>query len=141
QKGLFLSFLNACREHERRTGGASSPAVEVLLEGSVPVVQLNRPARRNAFGGTMREVFAETIEALGEDPTVPAIVVTGAGGSFSAGGDLEVLRALLAAGDVEGFRALLTAGGRAVQAILSAPRPVLAAVDGPAAGAGMNLAL
>jgi enoyl-CoA hydratase/carnithine racemase len=86
-------------------------------------------------------MLADTIEALGHDATVPAIVLTGAGGAFSAGGDLEVLRALLAAKDVEGFRALLDAGARVVTAILRSPRPVIAAIDGPAAGAGMNLAL
>ncbi|HKC23272.1 MAG TPA: gamma-glutamyl-gamma-aminobutyrate hydrolase family protein, partial [Thermoanaerobaculia bacterium] len=109
QKALFRDFLAACREYERKRGGSDAPAIEVLLEGRIPVVRLNRPAKRNAFAGTMREVLAGTVDALGEDSTVPAIVLTGAGGAFSAGGDLDVLRALLAANDAAGFRELLEA--------------------------------
>lgn len=141
QKTLFRSFLAACRERERTTGRAGEPPVQVLLEGRIPVVRLNRPAKKNALAGSMREVLAGTIEALGADPTVPAIILTGAGNAFSAGGDLEVLRALVTARDVEGFRELLDSAARAVLSIVRCPKPVLAAVDGPAAGAGMNLAL
>jgi len=137
QKALLRSFVDACRVR----GGARAPVIEVLLEGSVPVVRVNRPAKRNAFAGTMREMLAGTIEALGEDPTVPAIVLTGAGGAFSAGGDLDVLRALLEAQDEQGFCELLNAGARAVLAIVRSKKPVIAAIDGAAAGAGMNLAL
>lgn len=141
QKALFVRFLDACRERARRAGRPEAPPIEVMLEGTIPVVRLNRPARKNAFAGTMRQMLAETIEALGDDPTVPAIVLTGAGGAFSAGGDLETLRALVSVGDVDGFRELLESGARAVLAVARAPRPVIAAIDGAAAGAGMNLAL
>jgi 2-(1,2-epoxy-1,2-dihydrophenyl)acetyl-CoA isomerase len=89
----------------------------------------------------MADMLAGTLEALGKDPTVPAIVLTGAGNAFSAGGDLDVMRALARAGDEEGFRELVEAGGRAVVAMAEAPRPVLAALDGAAAGGGMSLAL
>ncbi len=136
-KALFKTFLEACRRHTTE----AVPPIEVSLEGSIPVVRINRPARRNAFAGTMREMLSGTIDALSGDPSVPAIVLTGAGGSFSAGGDLEVLAALLDAEDVEGFRQLLLAGSRAVLSIVGAPRPVIAAIDGAAVGAGMNLAL
>lgn len=141
QKALFAAFLRASSEHAAASGGAQPAPVEVLLEGLVPVVRLNRPAARNAFGTAMAEMLAGTVEALGVDPTVPAIVLTGAGGAFSAGGDLDVLRALARAEDEEGFRDLLEAGGRAVVAMAETPRPVVAALDGAAAGGGMSLAL
>lgn len=141
QKALFSAFLDACRVREAARGRATPPLIEVILEGRIPVVRINRPARRNAFAGNMRGMLAETIEALGQDPTAPAIVLTGASGAFSAGGDVEVLRALAEAGDVAGFRQLLHDGARAVLAVVRAPKPVIAAIDGPAAGAGMNLAL
>lgn len=141
QKKLLRTFLDACRAHAAENGPVGAPLVEVALEGAIPVVKLNRPAKRNAFAADMRELLAGTIEALGGDPTVPAIILTGAGNAFSAGGDLEVMRALAEAKDVDGFRELLEAGARAVLAVVRAPRPVLAAIDGHAAGAGMNLAL
>ncbi|HQR47045.1 MAG TPA: enoyl-CoA hydratase-related protein, partial [Thermoanaerobaculia bacterium] len=141
QKRLFTVFLEACRAHAAAASRREAAPIEVLLEGLVPVVRLNRPAARNAFSTAMAEMLAGTIEALGKDPTVSAIVVTGAGGAFSSGGDLDVMRALADAGDVDGFRDLLLAGGRAVIAMAEAPRPVLAALDGAAAGGGLSLAL
>jgi len=141
QKRLFAAFLDACRGREAASGRREPTTIEVLLEGLVPVVRLNRPAARNAFSTAMAEMLAGTVEALGRDPTVPAIVITGAGGAFSAGGDLAVMRALAEADDVDGFRELLLAGGRAVVAMAETPRPVLAALDGAAAGGGLSLAL
>lgn len=141
QKRLFRAFLEACRARVRRTGRRPATLIEVALTGRIPVVRFNRPAARNAFTAPMAAMLADTVDALGRDTTVPAIVFAGNGGAFSAGGDLDVMRALAAASDEEGFRDLLEAGGRAVLAILDAPRPVLAAVDGAAAGGGMSLAL
>jgi enoyl-CoA hydratase/carnithine racemase/gamma-glutamyl-gamma-aminobutyrate hydrolase PuuD len=141
QKKLFRTFLDACRSRAAQNGLEGAPLVEVALEGAIPVVKLNRPAKRNAFAGGMRELLAGTVEALGGDPTVPVIILTGAGKAFSAGGDLEVMRALAEVRDVDGFRELLEAGARAILATVRAPRPVLAAIDGPAVGAGMSLAL
>jgi len=141
QKAMLAAFLEECRRYAQGRGTGGAPPIEVRLEGHIPVVVLNRPAKRNAFAGAMRQMLAGTIDALGSDPTVPAIVITGAGGAFSAGGDLDVLRALVRAEDVDGFRELLQNGARAVLSVVSARCPVIAAVDGAAAGAGMNLAL
>lgn len=141
QKALFHAFLDACRARATASPRLEAAPVEVLLEGLVPVVRLNRPAARNAFGTAMADMLAGTVEALGKDPTVPAIILTGGGGAFSAGGDLEVMRAFARAGDEDGFRGLVEAGGRAVVAMAETPRPVLAALDGAAAGGGLSLAL
>jgi putative glutamine amidotransferase len=141
QKRLFRAFLEACRARVRRTGRRPAALIEVALTGRIPLVRFNRPAARNAFNAPMAAMLADTVDALGRDTTVPAIVLSGNGGAFSAGGDLDVMRALAVASDEEGFRDLLEAGGRAVLAILDAPRPILAAVDGAAAGGGMSLAL
>ena len=141
QKAVFGAFLDACRARARVSGRAGDPLVFVSLEGPIAVVKLARPAAGNAFAGDMAEMLADTVAALAEDPTVPAIVLTGLGDSFSRGFDPDLLAALVALGDEQGFAAHLDALGRAAHALASAPRPILAAVDGPALGAGFSLAL
>jgi putative glutamine amidotransferase len=141
QKALFRGFLDACRTFAKARGRATPPPVEVSLEGANAVVRLARPAAQNAFAGDVAELLAGTLAALGDDPTAPAIVLTGAGSSFCAGIDPEFLAALCAARDEDGFAAQLDAVGGAVRAVASAPRPVVAALDGPVLGAGLALAL
>ena len=141
QKTVFETFLDASRSHARAGGRASSPPVFVSLEGSLAVVKLARPAAGNAFAGGMVEMLADTVATLSEDPTVPAIILTGLGDAFSRGFDPDLLAALLALGDEEGFAAHLDALGRAARTLMAAPRPILAAVDGPALGAGFGIAL
>ena len=141
QKALFRAFLDSCRAFAKARSRATPPLVEVSLEGANAVVKLARPAARNAFAGDMAELLAGTLAALGGDPTAPAIVLTGAGESFSSGFDPEVLAALAAAGDEEGFLALFDAVGAAVRAVVAAPRPVIAALDGAVHGPALALAL
>jgi putative glutamine amidotransferase len=141
QKALFEVFLGACRERARAAGRARGPLVFVSLEGPIAVVKLARPAAGNAFAGDMAEMLADTVAALAEDPTVPAIILTGLGDAFSRGLDPDVLSALLVLGDEDGLRARLDALARAARTLAAAPRPILAAIDGPALGAGFGIAL
>jgi putative glutamine amidotransferase len=141
QKALLRGFLAACRAFAKARGRATPPLVEVSLEGANAVVKLARPAAQNSFAGDMADLLAGTLAALGGDPTAPALILTGAGSGFSIGLDPEVLAALCAARDEDGFVAQLDAVGRAVRAIVSAPRPVIAALDGKVLGAGLALAL
>ncbi|MFL5959487.1 MAG: enoyl-CoA hydratase-related protein [Gaiellaceae bacterium] len=110
------------------------PEVEVAREGAVQTITLNRPDKLNAF---TRAVHEELYAALGEarDPAVRAVVITGAGRGFSAGQDLT---AFGEAGDVA---AMLRATYHVtVLAIRSLEKPVVAAVNGVCAGAGLSLA-
>ena len=141
QKALFEVFLVACRERARAAARARGPLVFVSLEGPIAVVKLARPAAGNAFAGDMVAMLADTVAALAEDPTVPAIILTGLGDTFSRGLDPDVLSALLVLGDEDGFRAHLDALARAARTLAAAPRPILAAIDGPALGAGFGIAL
>ncbi len=116
----------------------------VLVEcaDSVAVVTLNRPERRNALGGTIREDLVEAMAYASLNDSVRAIVLTGAGSCFCAGGDL---RMLLDGVEAPGGRPLAdkVSPQRDVTllSVYEAPKPVIAAVNGPAFGAGMNLAL
>jgi 2-(1,2-epoxy-1,2-dihydrophenyl)acetyl-CoA isomerase len=108
--------------------------VETSREGAVQTITLNRPEKLNAFTPT---VHAELHEALEEarDPEVRAVVITGAGRGFSAGQDLK---AFGEAGDVA---AMLRATYHVnILAIRSLGKPVIAAVNGVCAGAGLSLA-
>jgi 2-(1,2-epoxy-1,2-dihydrophenyl)acetyl-CoA isomerase len=108
--------------------------VEVARDGGVQTITLNRPDKLNAF---TRELHAELQAALEEarEPTVRAVVITGAGRGFSAGQDLT---AFGEAGDVA---AMLRATYHVnVLAIRSLEKPVIAAVNGVCAGAGLSLA-
>ncbi|HUJ56012.1 MAG TPA: enoyl-CoA hydratase-related protein [Gaiellaceae bacterium] len=108
--------------------------VEVSREGAVQTITLNRPEKLNAF---TRELHAQLYDALEQarDPGVRAVVVTGAGRGFSAGQDLG---AFGEAGDVAAM--LRATYHRNVLAIRALEKPVLAAVNGVCAGAGLSLA-
>ncbi|MDX1623227.1 MAG: enoyl-CoA hydratase [Gemmatimonadota bacterium] len=119
----------------------ATPRVVVERHREVGVVRLNRPEKLNAFAGDMRDAIGEALEGLGEEAGVRAIVVTGEGRGFCAGADVGYLEELVAEGREREFAALLEAGERVVRTIRSLPQPVIAAVNGPAAGGGANLAL
>lgn len=111
----------------------------VRRDGAVARVTLNRPDRLNAFAGTMRDDLADALETAGADPSVRSIVVTGAGRAFCAGADLEAMVQMLEREDEDAFLGNVDAGKRVVRAIRAAPKPVIAAVNGVAAGAGASL--
>ncbi len=119
---------------------------DIVLEqhGQILHVILDRPAKKNAFGGTMREDLAHALEAaarLFESDDVRVLIIRGAGGSFCAGGDVANLLRMKEADDGAGLLELLARGERVVRAIRAFPGPVIAAIDGPAVGAGLTLAL
>jgi 2-(1,2-epoxy-1,2-dihydrophenyl)acetyl-CoA isomerase len=115
----------------------------VLVEVTerVGTLTLNRPDKLNAFAGTMRQEIAEAFRALAADAGVRVIVVTGAGRAFCAGADIGYMKELTASGDVAAFRSLVEAGREVVTVIRATPKPVIASVNGPAAGGGANMAL
>ncbi|MDX1661517.1 MAG: enoyl-CoA hydratase/isomerase family protein, partial [Gemmatimonadota bacterium] len=115
--------------------------VLVERDGPVGVVWLNRPEKLNAFAGDMRDRIGDAVETLAEDADVRVIVVTGEGRGFCAGADIDYLNELVAEENERDFARLLEAGERVVKAIRSTGQPVIAAINGPAAGGGANLAL
>jgi 2-(1,2-epoxy-1,2-dihydrophenyl)acetyl-CoA isomerase len=119
----------------------SAEAVTVEVDSGAARIVLNRPETLNAwnaeFGGALRDALA----AAAEDDAVRAIMITGAGRGFSSGADLGEQRS-----DVDGGPPDLSARLREVYnpiilAVREVPKPVIAAVNGPAAGIGCSLAL
>ncbi|MFN2399447.1 MAG: enoyl-CoA hydratase/isomerase family protein [Gemmatimonadaceae bacterium] len=107
----------------------------------VGILTLNRPDKLNAFAGTMRREIADALEELEGDDSVRAIVITGAGRGFCAGADVGYMAELVERRDVEAMAALVEAGRRVVTTIRQSAKPMIASVNGVAAGGGANLAL
>ncbi|MEJ2502972.1 MAG: enoyl-CoA hydratase-related protein, partial [Gemmatimonadota bacterium] len=102
---------------------------------------LNRPERLNALAGDMRDRIDEALEELDADDAIRCVAVTGAGRAFSTGGDMHYMAELAESGDAARFEELVRTGMRVVRRIDAMRKPVIAAVNGAAAGAGASLAL
>lgn len=110
----------------------NSAGVEVERRGAFTWIRLARPERRNAFDPPMVRAITA---ALGDVRATRAFVITGSGGSFCAGGALEQLRTPT----TESLRELYTSSLALFDAVRGCPRPVIAAVNGAAAGGGNEL--
>lgn len=115
--------------------------IDVSHAGAVATITLNRPDKLNAFTGTMREDLLAALRTCESDAAIRVVVITGAGRAFCAGGDVEYMSGLQKSGDVASFRKLLDAGRDVILQIATMPKPVIASINGVAAGAGCNLAL
>lgn len=113
----------------------------VTHEACITTITLNRPDKLNAFAGHMRRDLAVALEHAASDQGVRVVVLTGAGRGFCAGADVAYMAELIERQDVDEFTRLLGAGRRVLTAIRQMTKPVIAAVNGPAYGAGFNLAL
>jgi 2-(1,2-epoxy-1,2-dihydrophenyl)acetyl-CoA isomerase len=107
----------------------------------IGTLTLNRPDKLNAFAGRMRQELADGVAQMASDDGVRCLVITGAGRAFCAGADIGYMTTLMADGDEGAFAELVEAGRKAVTAIRTVPKPVIASLNGPAAGGGANLAL
>lgn len=110
-------------------------------EGPIAVLKLNRPGKLNAFGGPIRDEILDVLARIEADDTIRVLVVTGEGRGFSAGGDIDHLKVLRDSRDEPGFRAILAKGQMITRTMRALSKPVIAAVNGPCAGAGFSFAL
>jgi len=124
---------------------ASQPAAAPVLlesrEGSIVTLTMNRPDRLNALNNDLSTALNDTLARIANDHNVYVVILTGAGRAFCAGGDLAVIGKGRASGDDTELAPILRSGMQAVLKIRTMPQPVIAAINGPAAGAGMNIAL
>lgn len=109
-------------------------------EGQTMVLTVSNPEHRNALGPEMYAAGVEALNAAESNAEVRSVIITGEGGVFSAGGNLQRLQnnrqqpREVQARSIEGLHSW-------IEAIRTFPKPVIAAVEGPAAGAGFSLAL
>jgi len=106
-------------------------------DGPTAVLTLNYPERRNALAVPMRRALVAALERIEADPALRAIVITGAGGTFCAGGDISGMDVADLASGRERFR--LT--HQLVRLLIKGSKPIIAAVEGWCVGAGLSLAM
>ncbi len=107
----------------------------------VGLITLNRPEKLNTFADRMRDELAQVTREAAKDDAIGALVITGAGRAFCAGADIGYMYDLVMREEWDALEALVDAGARVVSMIDGLRKPVLAAVNGAAAGGGANLAL
>src|SRR4029453_7525275 len=136
------------RMPEVRTIETGSPYILARVEERVPTITFNRPERRNAVGPEMLHALEVALDAADRDDAVRAVVLTGAGGAFCAGGDVKGMDETNRGGSREagpGIDAAIAWQRRnqrnTAGRIYTMPKPVIASLPGAVAGAGLSFAL
>ena len=106
------------------------------LDDGITVLTIDRPEARNALSPEIRNLFAENCEAMAEDEAIRAVVTTGAGDHFCAGGDVKTMGSR----DPAAMRERFSEMARVAEIVITFPKPLIAAVRGHAAGAGASIA-
>jgi 2-(1,2-epoxy-1,2-dihydrophenyl)acetyl-CoA isomerase len=115
----------------------STASVIIDRVGTTALIKLNRPDVLNAFDASMRRALRDSLQAVGDDASVRVVVLTGEGRFFSSGADLKAGLPNAA----QAHSQLLEEYGPALASIAEMPKPVIAALDGPAVGIGLAYAL
>jgi enoyl-CoA hydratase/carnithine racemase len=113
--------------------------LEFSVEDGIGTILLNRPEKRNAFTLEMVDEWADIVRAAADDDAVSVLVLTGAGAAFCAGGDLDMLAEKHTA--LSRKRHIFDRIQRVARAMDDLDKPTIAAVNGAATGAGMDMAL
>jgi enoyl-CoA hydratase/carnithine racemase len=111
------------------------------IAGAVATLTLDRPERKNPLTFDSYAEMAAILRAAAHDDAVRAFVVTGAGGNFCSGGDVHDIIGQLLERDTKGLMRFTALTGELVKAMRACPQPIIAAVDGIAAGAGAIIAM
>jgi len=128
-------------DSESRMAEDPEGGVRCSVDGDgIATLVIDRPDKRNAVMPPDWRAFEDHLDAGADDPAVKAFVVTGAGDVFCSGGDLKTMGERLAHGTVRRSRELLRMS-RAIQRFRETPKPIVAAINGPAIGAGCVIAL
>lgn len=114
--------------------------IETRKEGTVLIVVNSDPGTRNALTPDFYTGFREVLEGAGEDPSIAAIVLTGSGDFFCSGGNLTVLKERTTMKESE-RREGIDKLHSLIAAMRTCPKPIVAAIEGGAAGAGVSMAM
>jgi 2-(1,2-epoxy-1,2-dihydrophenyl)acetyl-CoA isomerase len=119
----------------------SSGVVRLSLKDGIARITINRPERKNAINLTVHAALRDALDRIETDPGIRVVLLTGAGDSFCSGQDLVERAGMLAEGDIDLAQSLEDNYNPLVRRLVALPMPVIAAVNGVAAGAGAALAL
>ena len=120
---------------------SAGPVVQETKHDGIALLVLNRPEKLNALNNELSTALNEALTRIADDSSVNVVVVSGAGRAFCAGGDLGAIGKGRELNQTEELGPILRSGMQSVLKMRMMPQPVIAAVNGPAAGAGMNVAL
>jgi 2-(1,2-epoxy-1,2-dihydrophenyl)acetyl-CoA isomerase len=117
--------------------------VELERRGAAAIIRLNRPDALNAWNHQLGIELLDAVRAVADDDDVRAVCVTGSGRAFSSGADLREIagRGLTAEGHVDVYTTLTEVYHPILTTLRRMPKPVVAAINGPAVGIGCSLAL
>ncbi|HEV2997796.1 MAG TPA: enoyl-CoA hydratase/isomerase family protein, partial [Solirubrobacteraceae bacterium] len=120
-----------------------TPAVKTHTDGGVRTIELNRPEALNAWNRALGEELLAALRDARDEPSVRAVLITGAGRAFSSGADLKDFSGgeLTPSGRPDVYKTLTERYHPIMQSIREMEKPVIAAVNGPAVGIGCSLAL
>jgi enoyl-CoA hydratase/carnithine racemase len=146
---LTLPFLPTGEERKglgagQEIGGEKMEGKDLILEkdGHVAILTLNRPDKMNAINAGMRELFPQALQEVQEDDNLRALIITGAGRGFCSGADVAVQAARAAGQQVDTSRkTILALVGNLILAFEKINKPIIAAVNGIAAGVGLTITL
>jgi 2-(1,2-epoxy-1,2-dihydrophenyl)acetyl-CoA isomerase len=119
----------------------NAPVILETKQDGIATVLMNRPDRLNALNNELAMAVNDALGRLAADDSVRVVVISGAGRAFCAGGDLGALGKGRQTGATQELGPILRAGMQMILKMRTMPQPVIAAVNGAAAGAGMNVAL
>jgi 2-(1,2-epoxy-1,2-dihydrophenyl)acetyl-CoA isomerase len=115
--------------------------INLYLQGAGATLELNRPERLNAWSNQFSLDLLAAITAAKDDPAIRALVITGAGRAFSSGADLKEVTERADGQTIDVYERLTERYHPIIRGLRLMPKPVVAAVNGPAAGIGLSLAL
>jgi len=130
------------------SNGAITPpsfdTVEIKIEGDIGTLTLNRPDSFNAMSPELMQELGVAVAWLADQAPLRALIITGAGAAFCSGGDINYFKEAATNPDIDVVAAVRVGAEKLHQMIIDLYRieyPVIAAINGPAAGAGLSLAL